>query len=83
MLKGLRIVADHEVCIACGTCVDKCFMGAITLRGEKIYRDNSLCKGCGLCISICPQNAISAEVEDIDEAVNEFMDRIGSIVDIG
>jgi ferredoxin len=39
-------------CTACGICVDRCPMGAITLN-EVAVVDQALCIGCGLCVSGC------------------------------
>lgn len=46
-----------EKCIACGTCVERCPMGAISLE-ETANVDPKLCIGCGVCANICPENAI-------------------------
>ncbi|MCA1959442.1 MAG: 4Fe-4S binding protein [Desulfomonile sp.] len=51
---------DPEACTACGTCVDRCFFGAITTDGEapaQVVADK--CMGCGLCQVTCPADAIS------------------------
>ncbi|MBD3212857.1 MAG: hypothetical protein GF311_09635 [Candidatus Lokiarchaeota archaeon] len=49
---------DEELCIACGTCVDRCKFNAITI--EDIAQINSgKCVGCGLCAVTCPEEAIT------------------------
>ncbi|MFH2129195.1 MAG: 4Fe-4S binding protein [bacterium] len=75
-LKGLEIHTDHQKCTLCETCVDTCFMGALTLEKGRIVRDNILCKGCGLCVSGCPEKAIFPLIVDVDEAIAELQDRI-------
>ena len=82
-LQGLRIITDHDLCVACGNCVDECPMGALTIHEGKVYNDEDLCIGCGICISVCPEGAIHAEVEDVDAAIDELTNRIDSMVDIG
>lgn len=46
-----------EECIACGTCVDACPLGAIVESGE-IYSITDECTECRACIDSCPVNAI-------------------------
>jgi len=71
MLKGLtkfdnpRAVAkanyipkvDAELCVACGTCIDRCKFDAITVDAVA-EMDEKRCIGCGLCAVTCPQEAI-------------------------
>ena len=48
-------------CIACGTCIDECPVGAIS-EGEKYSINPDLCTECGTCASVCPNEAISLPV---------------------
>ena len=43
-----------EDCIACGTCIDECPVGAIS-EGD-IYHE--MCTDCGTCADACPTEAI-------------------------
>ena len=46
-------------CVACGTCIDECPVGAISEGGD-IYEINpDECTECGTCASVCPNEAIS------------------------
>ena len=47
----------NEQCIACGTCVDSCPLGAIVESGET-YTVTDECTECRACIDSCPVNAI-------------------------
>ena len=50
-----KITSD---CIACGSCVDECPVGAIT-AGEIFIIDPDICIDCGACADVCPVEAIS------------------------
>ncbi len=44
---------DSANCTACGACVERCQMGALTTAGNEIVFNREKCIGCGLCISYC------------------------------
>ena len=50
------VIGDN--CVACGTCIDECPVGAIS-EGEKYSIDPDACTECGTCASVCPNEAIS------------------------
>jgi len=58
----LKIMAYKitDKCIACGTCIDECPVGAIS-EGDIYVIDADSCVGCGTCAGACPNDAI---VED-------------------
>ncbi len=47
----------NDDCIACGTCVDTCPLGAI-VEAEVTYEINADCSECEACIGSCPVDAI-------------------------
>ena len=49
-----------DSCVACGTCIDECPVGAIS-EGDIYVIDPDTCVGCGTCAGACPNEAI---VED-------------------
>jgi NAD-dependent dihydropyrimidine dehydrogenase PreA subunit len=53
-------VTINDDCIACGTCVDTCPLGAIVESGDT-YAINEDCTECQACLDSCPVNAIVAE----------------------
>jgi len=46
-----------EDCIACGTCIDECPVGAIS-EGDIYVIDPETCTDCGTCADVCPTEAI-------------------------
>ena len=51
---------DQDLCVGCGTCVERCPTDAIELNDEnKAERNPDYCIGCGVCAHFCPENAIS------------------------
>ncbi|MDY6795146.1 MAG: 4Fe-4S binding protein [Actinomycetota bacterium] len=53
-----RAVIDTDECTACGTCLDRCQIDAITEGDEYMEVDPARCIGCGLCVPTCPADAI-------------------------
>ena len=49
------VISDD--CIACGTCIDECPVGAIS-EGDKYSINPDACTECGTCADVCPSEAI-------------------------
>lgn len=49
-----------DVCVACGTCVGECPVGAIS-EGDIMVIDPNACIDCGACEAVCPTGAIVEE----------------------
>ena len=62
LMEPITSVINEELCRGCGTCVDVCEFGAISLQdmeGAQVAVVNeALCKGCGTCATYCPTSAI-------------------------
>ena len=49
---------DEELCIGCGTCVEKCPMETIDLEDTIAVVNEDKCIGCGVCDHHCPEEAM-------------------------
>jgi len=81
-LRGVTVTVDGEKCVRCGTCVDACFMKAITLDERTAIHDDGKCKGCGKCATVCPHGAVGISVDDTDAAAADLTARIGRYVKV-
>ncbi len=71
---------DPDTCVACGTCMDRCPMEAITIDDvASINLDR--CIGCGVCIPSCPEEAIHLRrKEHIRELPESKMDMFSKMM---
>jgi heterodisulfide reductase subunit A len=61
-------VVDEKLCTGCGSCVEACPLGAISMHRGNGQLDLSqvdplLCTGCGNCVVTCPVKAIDMPVD--------------------
>ena len=67
-------IIDRDLCIACGSCVERCPVNAISLN-EVAEVDRNLCLGCGLCSNVCPEEAIHLKPrKDLEEPFDRVLD---------
>jgi electron transport complex protein RnfB len=59
---------DHDLCTACGECLERCQMAAIKEGADFSEIIEGRCIGCGLCASACPVEAISLVLKPDMEA---------------
>jgi NAD-dependent dihydropyrimidine dehydrogenase PreA subunit len=50
---------DPDTCTGCGTCLDRCQVGAMSLLEKTALADPKRCIGCGLCVTGCPAEAVT------------------------
>lgn len=61
---------DPDKCQACGTCIERCQMHAITTGAKDIAIVNrKKCIGCGLCATGCPANVARLELKPAEERI--------------
>ncbi len=71
-------------CRGCGTCLEHCFLGAISLENEKASINEEMCRGCGRCVLICPREAIELTFNQSDYFIKclELIGKVEEIVDV-
>jgi electron transport complex protein RnfB len=67
-------VIDADLCIGCGTCIERCQVGAISDQDGVSGVDLEKCIGCGLCVTGCPENAARLERKPEAETVTPPLD---------
>lgn len=59
---------DRDSCVACGSCVKVCPMGAITVwHGVEARVDLNRCVGCGRCAKECPAGSIELKERQAEQ----------------
>ena len=67
-------IIDEEICVNCGTCVERCPVGAIEMDDIAVV-SREKCLGCGLCATACSEEAITLQLrEDGEEPFNRVME---------
>ena len=59
---------NSETCTACGTCVERCQVGAAKIDEQSGYATINLdrCIGCGNCVASCPSEALKLVKKDAE-----------------
>ncbi|UCG51438.1 MAG: ATP-binding protein [Candidatus Latescibacterota bacterium] len=55
---GKTAVIDHESCVECGICEEKCRFDAIHEQDGHLVVNGVDCEGCSVCHHLCPEKAI-------------------------
>ena len=57
---GFQPVRNPDLCVACGTCIERCPASALTMGADDLPQVNlDRCIGCGVCATSCPEGAIT------------------------
>ena len=56
---------DSDCCMWCGSCIDNCPMGCISMSNGTAVIDYNTCLRCGYCENFCPVGAIGDNVKII------------------
>lgn len=66
-MKNKKIAVISNLCVACGTCMRECPLGAIQIpNGIKAMVNKEKCVGCGRCSKICPASVIEIQVREVE-----------------
>ena len=49
---------DTEECEGCEACIDRCQVGAMSMKDDVAMVELSRCLGCGVCVTGCPSDAV-------------------------
>ena len=80
-LPGVHLTVDAARCTGCGTCVDGCYVRAISMREGRAVIDQAMCKGCARCAHACPEKAVTLHIEDGSYSMHA-VERIAPLVDV-
>ena len=53
-------IIDHELCVKCGACVQRCPAKSMSIDNETLAIDYDQCLACGVCVRLCPKQALKA-----------------------
>jgi len=52
------ISLNTDLCTGCGTCLDRCQFGALSIPDDICEVNTARCIGCGVCAMVCPESAL-------------------------
>jgi Fe-S-cluster-containing hydrogenase component 2 len=77
---GYYASSDPQVCSACGDCVDRCQMEAVSVDNGYAVVDLQRCIGCGLCVTTCTTGAMHLQRKAQDEQRHIPRDYVQSLL---
>jgi len=70
----MPFIIDHNLCVACGSCIGNCPNRAIIRRGEVVCI-TEMCSDCGTCLNYCAMSAIGKGTSEA-ELNNKKLDKV-------
>lgn len=62
---GRHMMFFSKQCSGCGSCVQACLQGAVSITEGKAACDREKCVSCGVCADVCPNSAIKVSGKKI------------------
>lgn len=67
-MAGKRLAQVGKNCVACGSCLEVCPLGAISIwKGVIAQVSGEKCVGCGKCAKECPASAIHVIEREVQQ----------------
>ena len=67
-MAGKRLAQVGKSCVACGSCLEVCPLGAISIwKGVIAQVNGEKCVGCGKCARECPASAIHVTEREVQQ----------------
>jgi ferredoxin len=71
---------SEETCTGCETCIDECYVGAISMDNGVAFIDDHTCIRCGVCHDICQEEAVRHDGERIPEEVESNLNWVNQLL---
>ncbi|MFX0098357.1 MAG: ATP-binding protein [Candidatus Hodarchaeota archaeon] len=74
---------NEDSCVGCGTCANRCHMGAISIGSKRKVASINIkrCIGCGVCVPTCKAGAIRLKRRAKEEEPEENRDSYMKLID--
>ena len=71
----------REMCTGCGTCVEECPAGAMSLQDDTAVINEDECIRCGRCHDVCPEEAVRHDGERIPQDVEANIRHVAELAE--